>query len=88
MRQAHHRPPNPPANGESHLHPSVLAREAAKVCADLGLHLNGGRIRLLVQDYLRSGYAQHTAFATWLLTYADPTGNEAVARAMRGARRA
>lgn len=76
MTCGHHRPPNPPANGET-LHPSVLAREAVKVCADLGLRLGGGRIRLLVKDYLRSGYAQHTGFREWLLTYADPTGNRA-----------
>lgn len=76
MTVAHERPPNPPANGESHLHRKVLAREAAKVAADLGLRLSPARIRVLVDQYLRTG----TAFPdlrTWLLSYADPTGNRA-----------
>lgn len=87
MSGGHHRPPNQPVNAETHLHPRVLAREAAKVCTDLGLRLDGGRIRLLVNDYLASGYARHTSFHAWLLTYADPTGNTAVRNVARERRR-
>lgn len=76
-RQRHPRP-NPQAQAETHLHPKVLAREAAKVAADLGLRLTPARIRLLVKAYLGSGHASTTGFRDWFLTYADPTGEQAV----------
>lgn len=72
MSRAYHPRPNPQATAETHLHRKVLAREAAKVCADLGLRIPPARIRLLVDEYLRTGH--NCSLRSWVLTYADPTG--------------
>lgn len=78
MTRAHHRPPDQSANaGAGHLHPTVLAREARKVCTDLGLRLSDDRLHRVVQEYLRNGYASAGCFRTWFLSYADPTGERA-----------
>lgn len=83
MTGEQHPRPNPQANAEQqYLHPKVLAREAAKVAADLGLRIPPARIRLLVKRFVALGRSD-LDFRTWFLTYADPTGETAVWHLMR-----
>lgn len=78
--------PNLRANGESEdrfLSPRIVMREAAKVCADLDLDVRGPRLRLLVQRFITEGRAD-VDFRTWFISYADPTGEQAVRNVMKG----
>ena len=81
----HH--PVPPALGvkhevAQHLSTRVLVREARKVVADLGLRIDGSRLRALVRRYIESGRAD-LDFRTWFISYADPVGEEAVRNVLR-----
>lgn len=82
-----HTEPNPRAKAErqtegQHLHPKVLAREAAKVAADLDLRMSPARIRLLVRRFVSEGRSD-LDFRTWFIAYADPTGETAVRNVMK-----
>lgn len=71
--------PNLRANGEradAYLSPRVLAREAAKLVAELDLRIAPARIRQLVTSFVRDGRTD-IDFRTWFLAYADPTGEQA-----------
>ncbi|MFH7324792.1 hypothetical protein [Aeromicrobium sp. JJY06] len=78
--------PNPPAKAEKFserefLHPKILAREAAKVAQANGLTLHPAEIRRLVSKYTQHRdpvSEQIELFRSWVLTYADPTGDAAV----------
>ncbi len=80
--------PNLRANGEradEFLSRRVLAREAAKLVADLDLRISPRRIRQLVTRFVNEGRCD-VDFRSWFLGYADPTGELAVARVMRSTR--
>lgn len=77
--------PNLRANGEiadALLSPRVLMREAAKLNVDLDLRLRPARIRKLVTDFVRCGRTD-VDLRTYLLTYADPTGELACEHVLR-----
>jgi hypothetical protein len=61
----------------------TLAREARKIVVEMDLPISGSRTRKLVRRFIAEG---HTSlyFRTWFVTYADPTGESAVRRIMRG----
>ena len=74
------------ANGERQtefLSPRVLMREAAKVCDDLDLGIRGPRLRSVIDRFVREGRSD-IDFRTWVIAYADPTGETAVRNVMRG----
>lgn len=79
---------NLPANGEQteFLSTRVLAREAAKVCDDLKLPIRGARLRRLVERFV-SDRRSDIDLRTWIICYADPTGEEAVRNVMRESER-
>lgn len=67
---------NLPANGENEPHSRrAQMREAAAVCAELGLPISGGRLRTLITSYLATG--GEVALRSWVIGYADPTGERA-----------
>lgn len=77
--------PNLRANGEiadALLSPRVLMREAAKLNSELALCIRPARIRKLVADFVRHGRTD-VDLRTYLLTYADPTGELACRHVMR-----
>lgn len=59
-------------------------REAAEICESYDLHLSPSRLRVIVKNYEIA--APDNSFGEWFLSYADPTGNEAVRNVMAGAR--
>lgn len=67
---------------DQYLSVPVLARQAEKLVRDLHLPISGSRLRKLVRRYVREGRSD-IDFHTWVLSYADPTGNTAVANVMR-----
>lgn len=76
--------PNLRANGERQaefLSPRIVMREAAKVCADMGLEIRGARLRRLVGRFIAEGRSD-LDFRTWFIGYADPTGETAVRNVM------
>ncbi len=76
------------ANQEGH-HPGdylsvpVLARQAAMIVAEKNLPISGSRVRKLVRRFVREGRTD-VDFRTWILGYADPTGETAVRNVLRG----
>lgn len=58
-------------------------REAAKVCDDLNLDIQGARLRLLVNRFIRDGRSD-IDIRTWVISYADPTGEAAVNNILYG----
>ena len=80
--------PNLRANGEradAFLSPRVLAREAAKLVAELDLRLSPARIRQLVTIFVQQGRSD-VELRSFLLSYADPTGETAVRNVERARR--
>lgn len=89
MRSATDRPHprNLPGNGETHHKRSrVLMREAAQLAEELGWNFSPPRLRLVVGAYLSQQGCRPSddaaTFRGWFLSYADPTGEQAVRRVM------
>lgn len=59
-------------------------REAALVCESYNLRLSSARLRVIVKNYEIA--APENSIGEWLLSYADPTGTQAVRNVMAGAR--
>ncbi len=66
------------------LHPRIVAREAAKILADLGLDVRPAAVRLLVTRFINEGHTSTADLRSWFIAYADPTGETAVRHVMRG----
>lgn len=67
---------------DEHLSERVLIREARKVVIDLRLPICGSRLKRIVRRYLEEGRGD-IDLRTWLLSYADPTGETAVRNVLR-----
>jgi len=63
----------------------TLARQAAHIIAAHDLRISGSRVRKLVRRFVREGRGD-IDFRTWVIAYADPTGETAVGNVMRGVR--
>lgn len=67
---------------DEYLSISTLTREARKLCADLRISISGSRLRKLVRRFIDEGRSD-VDLRTFLLCYADPTGETAVRNVMR-----
>jgi len=78
--------------------PETLVREAFSVLDARGIEVSRSKVSRIARDYLRRVSGSGTPFEAWLLSalrvdfarviaYADPTGETAVARVLRGASR-
>lgn len=54
----------------------TLARQARVVADELGFEMSGARIRAVVRAFVREGHTDGD-LRTWLISYADPTGETA-----------
>ena len=61
----------------------TLTAGAEQINTTLNLGLSGSRIRKLVRRFVREGRSD-IDFYTWVIAYADTTGEAAVNRVMRG----
>lgn len=68
------------------LHPRIVAREAVKVLADLGLDVRPAAVRVLVSRFIAEGHTTTDDLRSWVIAYADPTGETAVRNVMRADR--
>ena len=83
-------PPVPPALGvnqevarqDEFLSVRTLIAGAAQINTKLNLGLSGSRIRNLVRRFVREGRSD-VDFYTWVIAYADPTGEVAVRNVLR-----
>lgn len=68
---------------EAFLSVRTVTAQARKVAADLDLRLSGSKLRAIVRGFIRTG---HTTcdLRTYVLGYADPTGETAVRHVMEG----
>lgn len=66
------------------LSPRIVAREAAKILAAKGMEVRPAHVRRLVTAFVQHGYTTLDEIEAFVLWYADPTGEEAVRRTMRG----
>ena len=72
--------PNPPANAEratQFLSPKIVAREAAKVLADLGLEIRPAAVRILAKRFVEAGHTTTAELHNFARGYVDPTGDQA-----------
>jgi len=60
----------------------TLAAGAAQINAKLNLGLSGSRIRKLVRRFVREGRSD-IDFYTWVISYADHTGEDATQNVLR-----
>lgn len=70
------------ARRDDYLSVSTLTREARKLCIDLRISISGSRLRKLVRRFVDEGRTD-IDLRTWLLSYADPTGETAVHNVLR-----
>ena len=68
------------------LSPKTVTREAIKVLTDLHLDVRPAGVRVLVKRFIESGHTSTSDLRSWVIAYADPTGETAVRNVMRGAR--
>ena len=66
------------------LSPKTVTREAIKILADLHLDVRPAGVRVLVRRFIEEGHTSSADLRTYLLGYADPTGETAVRNEMRG----
>lgn len=66
------------ARQEEHLSVQTLTREARKVMAEMEMDLSQNRLVKIVRRYIDTGQAGGIDFRTYVLGYADPTGETAV----------
>jgi hypothetical protein len=69
--------------GNTYLSVRTLSREARKVVDELDLPVSGSRMRDLIRRFVSEGRGD-IDFRTWVIAYADPTGETAVRNVMRG----
>lgn len=66
------------------LHPRTVAREAMKVLVDMGLEVRPAAVRVLVTRFIAEGHTSTADLRSWVIAYADPTGETAVRNVMKG----
>ncbi len=71
------------ARQDSFLSVRTLAAGAAQINTALNLGLSGSRIRKLVRRFVREGRSD-LDFYTWIVAYADHTGEQAVNNVLKG----
>ena len=83
---------NLPAYGESptraddFLSPRIVAREAAKIVAAVGIEIRPAALRRLVTRFIHDGRTSLLDLERMVIGYADPTGETAVRNVIRGGR--
>jgi hypothetical protein len=61
----------------------VISREFDRVLRVHGFNVTTGLVRVLAQKFLADGFSNPAEVDAYVLWYADPTGEAAVARALR-----
>lgn len=61
----------------------TLTRTAHKVLEDQNFYMSPSRTSRLIHRFVREGRAD-LDFRTWFISYADPTGEQAVRNVMKG----
>lgn len=64
----------------------TVAHQAQKVAADLGIQMSGSRLRKVVRRFVVDGRSD-VDLRTYLLAYADPTGETAIKNVSRNSDR-
>jgi hypothetical protein len=64
----------------------TVTREAMKVLADLGLDVRPAGVRVLVKRFIEAGHTSTADLRSWVIAYADPTGETAVRNVMKETR--
>lgn len=63
--------------------PRVMQREAVKILAARGIEVGPATLRRLVTRFIREGYTTLAEIEPFVLSYCDPTGEEAVRNVLR-----
>lgn len=76
----------PTERRDGFLNPRVIAREVVRVLTSEGREVRPAYVRRLVTRFVNDGYTTLREVEPFVLSYADPTGETAVRRVMRGQR--
>lgn len=71
------------ARTEEFFSPAVMFRAATKILTARGMDVRPAVVRRLVTRFIREGHTSLTDFESFVVAYADPTGETAVSNVQR-----